>query len=159
MAPSTEPFDDMPVLDKHVPGERYRAFLESMPQVCVEVVLETERGILLAKRVNHPEVWFWPGSRLYKGEPVRAAVTRVAKEELGIAVDIREPLGVYAHFWEAAGGEPSRHTVNLPYRAVPADPPVEISLDDQHEDYRFVTQVEGWMHEYVRQYLTDGNLV
>ena len=36
--------------------------------MCIEVVLEADAGVLLAKREIEPRVWFWPGSRLYKGE-------------------------------------------------------------------------------------------
>lgn len=146
----------MSVHDEHVPDDSYQTFLERMPQVCVEVVLETGKGILLAKRVNHPRRWFWPGGRLYKGEAIEAAARRVARAELGIEIELRDRLGVYAHFWRpASAGGPSRHTVNIPYVAAPADPPPDITLDDQHDDARFVTGVEAWMHEYVEQYLRD----
>lgn len=160
MTPLSDPFKDMPVHEQHLPDSTYRQFLGSMPQVCVEVVLETDRGILLANRRNHPQVWFWPGGRLYKGESLDAAAGRVAREELGIEISLRERLGVYEHYWAPAReDEPSRHTVNIPYQAVPADPPAEIDLDDQHSGHRFVTDVEPWMHEYVSRYLRDGGLV
>lgn len=66
MTEPTEPYDTMSVHDEFVPDDLYTAFVERMPQGCVEVVLETGTGILLAKRTNPPRVWFWPGGRLYK---------------------------------------------------------------------------------------------
>jgi colanic acid biosynthesis protein WcaH len=159
MSDSAAPYEAMPVHEERVPEAEYRAHLAHMPQVCVEVVLETDRGILLANRVNHPRVWFWPGGRLYKGERLPDAARRVADEELGIAVDLIEEFGPYAHFWRESEVEPSRHTVNVPFHARPQRDDPAITLDAQHSDYRFVETVEPGMHTYVRQYLTDTGLV
>jgi colanic acid biosynthesis protein WcaH len=155
MPAPTDPYDDMPIDDTRVPDDTYREFVSRMPQVCVEVVLVTEEGILLAERKNHPRVWFWPGGRLYKGETVEAAARRIATDELGIEVELGESFGPYAHFWRGERDEPSRHTVNVPFLATPRHGAFEISLDDQHGDYRFVDSVEPWMHRYVRRYLEE----
>ncbi|MFB6221855.1 MAG: NUDIX domain-containing protein [Halolamina sp.] len=151
----------MEVHDGYVPDERFRAFLETMPQACVELVVKTEDGVLLCKRAVEPAVWFWPGSRLYKGEQLEAAAHRVAQEELGIEISLTEQLGIQSHFWSAeqtAEGV-SRHTVNTVYLATPVAPAVEIELDDQHTAYRFVTEDSPAFHEYVREYLTEYDLV
>ncbi len=153
----------MRVQDEHIPDEEFAGFIERMPEVCVEVVLRTDRGVLLARRTNEPakDEWFWPGSRLYKGETLDDAAHRVAAEELGIEVDLEGRLGVYGHFWDTSPlpGSPSRHTVNVVFLASPAEDPPDISLDSQHSDYRYVTSVEPDLHEYVRLYLEDGDLV
>jgi colanic acid biosynthesis protein WcaH len=155
----TAPFEGMAVHDDWVPDDTYEEFVAHMPQVCVEVVLETDEGVLLAKRVNPPRVWFWPGGRLYKGESLPAAARRVAGEELGIIVDPVENFGPYAHFWRGSESAPSRHTVNVPFHSVPRQDPPEIVLDDQHSDYRFVDAVESWMHPYVTRYLEDSGIL
>lgn len=151
----------MEIHDSYVPEDRFRAFLETMPQPCVEVVLETADGILLCKRAIKPEEWFWPGSRLYKGEQLEAAAHRVAQDELGIDIRLAEQLGVHSHFWspEQIEEEVSRHTVNVVYLAIPASSSFEIELDDQHTAYRFVTESNPEFHEYVREYLTEYDLV
>ena len=153
----------MEVHDEYIPAEEFAAFTERLPEVCVELVLQTSRGVLLAKRTNDPVKgeWFWPGGRLYKGEELEAAAHRVAAAELGIEVDLGDRLGVYSHFWDTSQlpGSPSRHTVNVVYLATPVSDPPAVSLDDQHSDYRYVTEVEPSLHEYVRQYLEDGDLV
>ncbi|WP_435185002.1 NUDIX domain-containing protein [Halobellus sp. EA9] len=150
----------MDVHDQFVPDDDFRAFLEAMPQVCVEVVLETDDGVLLAERNHEPRVWFWPGSRLYKGEELTAAARRVGREELGIEIDVGERLGVHAHFWDADRTPEgvSRHTVNIVYRASPAAPDAEIDLDDQHSDYRFVSRPDPDFHEYVWEYFAAYDL-
>lgn len=114
MTASAEPTEDMKIHDDFIPERQYSDFIATMPQVCVEVVLRTNRGILLAKRENYPQVWFWPGGRLYKGERLSEAAHRIAREELNIEIDTREKLGSYSHFWEKnpAQSLPSRHTVN-----------------------------------------------
>lgn len=151
----------MEVHDEYIPDELFAEFLAHMPQVCVEVVLDAPEGLLLLKRTNEPRVWFWPGSRLYKGERLEAAAHRVADEELGIDIAVEEELGTYAHFWgPAEAGHPEgRHTVNVVYRAVPTAAEFEVELDEQHDDYRFLTDLEPGLHEYVRRYVTENDLL
>lgn len=147
----------MEVHDEFVPEDLFAEFLERMPQVCVEVVVEYEGSVLLALRENEPAKgeWFWPGSRLYKGEETEAAARRVAREELGIDVEPRELLGVYSHFWDRSAHGVSRHTVNVVYRVSPVDPDPDVTLDDQHADVRWVDESDPGLHEHVRQYLAD----
>lgn len=153
----------MDVHDEFLPEEEYALIVEKTPQVCVEVVLRTREGILVAKRTNEPASgeWFWPGARLYKGERLPEAARRVASEEVGVEVELRERLGVYEHFWERSGveGVSSRHTVNVVFLAEPADEPVDVTLDEQHSEYRFLTEIEPGLHEYVRLYLEDHDLL
>ncbi|PSP47656.1 ADP-ribose pyrophosphatase, partial [Halobacteriales archaeon QH_1_68_42] len=60
----------MEVHDERVPEETFGACLDALPQVCVEVLLERDGRLLVARRTNEPArgEWFWPGGRLYKGE-------------------------------------------------------------------------------------------
>lgn len=150
----------MHVHDEPIPEQQYAACQEHLPEACVEVFLEHDGGVLLARRTNEPArgEWFWPGTRLYKGEALEDAARRVAREELGLSVELTGRLGVYSHFWDtsAVPGVESRHTVNVVFRAVPGDDDVEVVLDDQHDAYRFVTELEAGFHEYVRRYLIDA---
>ena len=161
MTDSFKPYEEMDVHDEFVDEDLFSEFISKMPQVCVDLVLETDEGILLAKRTNDPAVWFWPGSRLYKGEQFEEAAHRIAQEELGIEIRIQDQYGPYAHFWEesAVKGAPSRHTVNPVFHVTPASDNYEITLDEQHSDYRFVAGVESDLHEYVRLYIEDNDLL
>jgi len=154
---------DVHVHDKYISDDLFAEFTARMPECCVEVVLQHEGGVLLARRTNEPAKgeWFWPGGRLYKGEELSAAAERIAREELGIDVNVHEPIGVYSHFWEtsAVQDNESRHTVNVSFCVTPVTDRFEITLDDQHDDYRFVTEFEPGLHEYVREYLTDTDLL
>jgi colanic acid biosynthesis protein WcaH len=155
----------MEVHDERVPEETFREFIERMPQVCVEVVVERSDGaVLLARRTNEPVKgeWFWPGSRLYKGEHLEDAAQRVGREELGLDLTIGDQLGVYEHRWETSAPGPSRHTINIVFRAQAADADGDLSvedvtLDDQHDDVRFVqpVDIDEAYHEYVQRYARD----
>lgn len=152
----------MQVHDEYIEDEMFSAFVRHMPQCCVEIVVQTDEGVLLAKRTNKPVEgeWFWPGSRLLKGEPVEDAAHRIADEELGLDIEILEELGVTEHRWEtsAEAGEPSRHTVNVIFLVEPATPSYTIDLDDQHTATKFVTMVDDTYHQYVQHYMTTFDL-
>lgn len=150
----------MDIHDDHIPEDLFAEFTREMPECCVEIVVEHDDTVLLARRTNAPAKgeWFWPGGRLYKGEELEHAAHRVAREELGIDIEILGLLGVYSHFWEtsAVGDGPSRHTVNIAYHVTPAEETPSIELDAQHDEYRFIDSIEPDLHEYVKQYLVDA---
>lgn len=152
----------MDVDDEYIPEATFATCLDRLPQVCVEVVLERDGAVLLARRTNAPAAgeWFWPGSRLYKGELLDAAAHRVAREELDITVDLDERLGVHSHFWteSSVSGVSERHTVNVVFRATPAVPDPGVSLDEQHSEFRWLSEPEPELHEYVRRYIDEYEL-
>lgn len=152
----------MDIHDEFVPEETFGDCLATMPQVCVEVVVAHDGGVVLARRTNEPAAgeWFWPGGRLYKGEQLDAAAERIAREELGLAVDIDRQLGVHAHFWDTASvpGADSRHTVNVVFLISPAAE-FDISLDDQHDEWRVVRSLDESAHEYVTEYVDAHDLI
>ena len=154
----------MEVNDDHIPEEQFAECLAAMPQPCVEIVVDgPEGGVLLVKRTNRPAQWewFWPGGRIYRGEELRPAARRVAREELGIQVGVRELLGAHSHFWDESSveGLDDRHTVNVVFHVEPVADDPEIELDDQHSDFRFLREPERGLHEYVQAYIDDYDLL
>jgi len=152
----------MDVHDEVIPEETFGACLDAVPQVCVEVLLERDGEVLVARRTNEPakDTWFWPGGRLYKGERLADCARRVGREELGVDVDLVDRVGVYSHFWDTASvaGADSRHTVNVAFHVRQRDPEATVTLDDQHDDYRFVTAEDPDLHDYLYQYFEDLSL-
>lgn len=150
----------MELVDDPMTEAAYARCQQYLPEACVEVFLEHDGGVLVARRTNEPArgEWFWPGARLYKGEPLEDAARRVARDELGLAVELTGRLGVYSHFWSTSSvpGVESRHTVNVVFRAMPIADGVEVDLDDQHDAYRFVSGPEPGLHAHVRRYLADA---
>lgn len=146
-----------------IPPDTFKQIVQWAPRVSVEIVLEHDSGILLAKRNNEPakDEWFWPGTRLYKNETFEACAHRVSKEELGISIDLCCRIGTYAHFWNTSKFDDvdGTHTVNVVYHAYPAEDVNNIVLDDQHSDYKFVTDTEERLHPYVEQYLKDSHIL
>jgi colanic acid biosynthesis protein WcaH len=145
----------MDIADEFIPEATFATCLNNMPQPCVDLVVEYEGGILLTRRQNEPAKgeWFWPGSRLYKGERLDDAAVRVAREELGLDPVAVERLGVSEHFWEASAieGVDTRHTIPTVYRVVP-EGDQSIALDSQHDDYRVVTEPPEDANRYVVEY-------
>ncbi len=79
-----------------LPQAEFEAIFSRVPRLTVEAVIAVPgRGVLLALREHGPcqGLWHLPGGTVRFGEPVRAAVARVADAELGLAVTARELLG------------------------------------------------------------------
>lgn len=152
----------MEVDDELVPEALYTEFIGRMPEACVDVVVEHEGAVLLGRRTNAPAKgeWFWPGSRLFRGEELEDAARRVAEEELGLAVTVEEQLGANAHFWAESEQDEDvgRHTVVVVYRVTPESDDPEPTPDDQHAGFRWVDGTEPDLHEYVRRYFDRWDL-
>ncbi len=60
--------------------EEFREIYSKVPRLTVEVIVQSSRGILLTKRASGPcsGLWHIPGGTVRFGEPLVAAVSRVA---------------------------------------------------------------------------------
>jgi len=66
------------------------------PLVTVDIIVESDAGIVLVRRRNPPHGWALPGGFVDPGESVAQAARREAKEEVGLDVELLELLGVYS---------------------------------------------------------------
>jgi len=75
--------------------EEFREIYSKVPRLTVEIVIHSPRGILLTKRTEEPcsGLWHIPGGTVRFGEPLVAAVTRVASTELGLEIEAGPLLG------------------------------------------------------------------
>lgn len=67
-----------------------------VPKATVELVVVAEDGVLLVKR-SHKSwqgKWHIPGGTVFYGEKMTDTVNRVAKNELGVEVEVERCLGV-----------------------------------------------------------------
>ena len=73
----------------------FRDIYARVPRLTVEVIVESAQGVLLTQRQSGPcaGLWHIPGGTVRFGEPLVAAVERVAAVELGLEVSVGPFLG------------------------------------------------------------------
>jgi ADP-ribose pyrophosphatase YjhB (NUDIX family) len=88
--------------------EKYRN-----PLPTVDIIIETEKGIVLIKRRNPPYGWALPGGFVDYGESLEEAAVRKAKEETSLNVRLVAALGAYSD----PNRDPRHHTISYVYIA------------------------------------------
>lgn len=120
--------------------EEFKSIYSRVPRLCVDIVIQTEKGVLLTFRTKNGYLnqWHLPGGTVYYREKATDAVHRVAKEELGIEVEIEKFHG----YLEYPSEEKERgfgYTVTLVF--VCKMKSNDISLDDQVEKVEFFKEI------------------
>lgn len=153
-----------------LPLAQFQQAVAALPLVSVDWVLTNPAGeLLVGQRLNAPArgAWFTPGGRIRKGEPLAAALRRVAAEELGLADEPAgalaqrgEPMGARDHFYPDAAFSPTvpTHYVNLPYTARLSDAEVNalsLPVGEQHGHWQWMplAQAADTVHEHVKPYV------
>lgn len=124
-----------------IPVEEYKKIIETMPILCVDVVIQTSRNeYLLVKRTNEPlkDRWWVIGGRVQKGETLEHAVIRKLKEETGLEAERIQPIGYYEDIFDSNpfGLKTKLHCVSIVF-LVTFDDRQEIKLDHQSSDWKF----------------------
>jgi ADP-ribose pyrophosphatase YjhB (NUDIX family) len=83
------------------------------PFPTVDIIIETEGGIVLIERRHPPHGWAIPGGFLDWGETVEACAVREAREETGLDVRLEELFYVYSD----PRRDPRHHTVTTVFIA------------------------------------------
>ena len=85
------------------------------PNLMVDVVIPSRRGIVLIRHASDPfeGQWALPGGFVEIGETVEAAATREAAEETGLAVELARLVGVYSD----PERDPRGHNVSVAFPA------------------------------------------
>jgi len=75
--------------------EEFNEIYSKVPRLCVEVIIRSDKGVLLSLRDVEPNkgLWHLPGGTVFFGERLIDAVKRVAKRELGVDVTGTKLLG------------------------------------------------------------------
>ncbi|WP_299262555.1 NUDIX domain-containing protein [Halorientalis sp.] len=146
-----------------VPAAEWETVVSNVPLVSVDLVVETDGGVVLGKRENEPAKgeWFVPGGRVRKHERLHDAVERVAESELGCAVATERQLGVYEHLYDTSEFDDTggKHYVPVGFHVNLKDGG-ELEPDDQHSAVRtFQPPFEFDLHPYVEAYLDDAGLL
>jgi len=83
------------------------------PLPTVDIVIETEKGIVLIERCNPPYGWALPGGFVDYGESLENAARREAKEETSLDVFLSEQF----HTYSDPHRDPRHHTVTTVFIA------------------------------------------
>ncbi len=89
------------------------------PTPTVDIIIETEGGIVLIARKNPPHGWALPGGFVDYGESFESAARREAREETGLAVTLTHQL----HSYSAPDRDPRQHTCSTVYIATASGTP------------------------------------
>ena len=109
-------------MSEPLPQDEFDRIFSKVPRLTVEVLITSEaRGVLLALRDVDPcrGTWNLPGGTVRFGERLVDAVTRVARDELGISVRVGPLLGYieYPSHYENGLDSP----VGMVFHAEPLD--------------------------------------
>ncbi len=141
--------------------EYFRIIVDNTPLVSVDLIVRHNDRVLLGRRVNRPACgyWFTLGGRVLKNEPVKDAIKRIGKLELGIIIpDSVKFVGVFEHFYDDSIFEHvSTHYLNLAYETDISELPD--LPKEQHDAYAWFTVEEllrsEEVHPYVKDYFTE----
>ena len=135
--------------------------VDATPLVSIDLILRNEQGdVLLGRRTNRPAqgMWFVPGGRIWKNEPVLEALQRISRREVGVTIAEAKLLGVFDHIYPdnflGAPGVNTHYVVLGMTAEIRGD--LAITVDDQHEELKWwtVKQVlaDGAVHQYTKAY-------
>lgn len=102
----TSPLATCPCCGLAVP--RYRN-----PVPTVDIIIETDGGLVLIERANPPPGWALPGGFVDYGETLEAAAIREAREETGLALAGLRQFRCYS----APERDPRQHTISTVFIA------------------------------------------
>ena len=145
-------------------NQTFETVISSTPLISIDLLVKKDNKILLGKRLNKPaqDYFFSIGGRVYKNETIKSAMTRIAKQELGIELKLMPIfIDVFEHFFEdSIYQDVSTHYVNLAYKIE-----IEETLNlptEQHDEYQWLTIDEllksKQVHKYVKDYFNNGKL-
>lgn len=123
--------------------DTFKTVVASTPLISIDLIVRNSQGeVLLGKRQNRPAQgsWFVPGGRIFKGEHLKDAFTRIAMIELGNEVTLTDAsfIGVFEHHYldNFLGTDFSTHYIVLGYQ-INMDIPIDDLPIEQHEKYRW----------------------
>lgn len=137
-------------MNRKIPVSLYKKIVDKMPILCVDMIVRHKGKFLLVKRKNEPlKGKFWvPGGRILKGENLEAAVTRKAKEELGIDVKIVKFVGVFnkVFYKNKYGSKTGFHGLSVVFLVEPLS--LKIKLDGQSSDWKLSKDIPKLLKVY-----------
>lgn len=115
------------------------------PAPTVDIIIETEGGIVLIERKNPPHGWALPGGFVDYGESFEDAARREAAEETGLFVTLLTQL----HTYSDPNRDARQHTASTVYVATADGRPVAAD-DAQHAEVFFADNLPPLVFDHAR---------
>jgi ADP-ribose pyrophosphatase YjhB (NUDIX family) len=128
--------------------KEYEFVFDRTPRPCIDLVVETPRGIVLSKRAIEPYkgLWHLPGGRILHRESLAHAIERIAKAETGASVRVVRLLGPIEVFYDG----PCVHSLSFAFLVRPRRTKLADSPQGHLEVFRRFPKP---MHPYHRRFL------
>jgi ADP-ribose pyrophosphatase YjhB (NUDIX family) len=86
--------------------EEFDSIYSKVPRLTVEIIVQSEKGVLLTLRTIEPCAgkWHIPGGTVYYGELLADTVKRIAEKELSIKVKSSKQIGIIEYPDHVASG-------------------------------------------------------
>lgn len=124
-----------------IPKEEYIKIQTVLPILCVDCLIVHDGKCLLLKRTQEPakgQYWF-PGGRIFKGESIKNAAIRKAREEVNLDCKFERTISVEESMFEQQGDmQFDIHTVNICCQ-LSVDQITDLTLDNSHNGYLWAT--------------------
>ena len=148
--------------EKRVPEYLYKKITQVMPVFCVDVIFKSKNKVYLFKRSYQPakNKWWIVGGRVLKGERLRDAAIRKAKEEIGVDVKIQKMVGTYELFLQPGyfNSKKGAHTISVCFLAQPKDKNFTLNLNEEYTGYRLISRISRNLHPYIQKVLKDSGV-
>lgn len=137
---------------KRLTNDEYEFVFKRVPRLCVDCVVISNEGILLAMREIEPFKGFWalPGGMVKYKETIDQAFARIASCELGIRPTSKKLLGCIEHVEDG----PYLHSVSLAYLVWGFEGTLRGS--DQGRDLRFFSTLPDRTQPFMAQFFREN---
>lgn len=145
----------MPARKKPYSAEKFKELFSQVPRICIDVVIRSQDGIVLALRSlpSWHGKWHLTGSSLFYQESVMDAIKRIAKEETGADVKYVKTLG-YMEFPSTQKERGFGHDISIVVLADHAGGELFTSTDEA-SDIRVFTELPDGMIEEHHKFLRE----
>ena len=143
-----------------IPWQLYRQILETMPIPCVDIAIVANGAVLLVRRKDAPAVgqWWLPGGRVFKGEMMRDAAIRKAREEVGIDCHVGPIIHTAETIFPDGPDSIPVHSINSCFFMYPVHPNFQVKLDPHQTEFRWTDHIFMGLHPYVERCLVAAGL-
>lgn len=143
-----------------IPQKTYDTILKNVPIACVDIAIVADGRVLLVKRKDKPAMgqWWVPGGRILKGEMMREAAARKAREEVGVECHVGPIIHTDETIFPDGPSGIAVHSINSCFFLYPVEKGFSCKLDDHHQDCRWVDRIPRGLHPYVERCLLGAGL-